>query len=124
MKKKAYVLLKGDKMIGKFHNSKRAVKKNYPKQVVKDGYSIGVFTFSHSEDPKVVDTITLYTDYMGVNYSKRGEAFYAVDDSYRTDMSSFYKFEVNEEDVEKSSYDRYFIKDTSSVEMIGKEEKN
>lgn len=123
MKKQAYALLKGDKMIGKFHNSKKTVKKLYPKQVVKEGYSIGVFTLDHKIDPKEVNTVTLYTDYMGVNHFNRGENFYAVDGNYRSDMSGFYKFEVNEDDIENSSYERFYVKDVESVEMIGRTDK-
>ncbi|MDS7057202.1 hypothetical protein NXG04_07870 [Klebsiella pneumoniae] len=121
MDKKAYVLIKekNNKVIGKFHNSRRAVKKLYKKQIEKGGYKIGVFTFSHDEDPSLVTQIPLWTDNWGVNYFNRKQKFFAVDATFARDMSEYHKFYINEEDAVKTG-SRYCIEIFDSIDMIGK----
>ncbi|UGO50896.1 hypothetical protein PQE70_gp043 [Bacillus phage vB_BanS_Nate] len=123
MDKKAYVLVKekNNKVIGKLHNSRRAIKKLYKKQIEKGGYKIGVFTFSHEESPSQKHQITLWTDYTGVCHYERKETFLAVDDTFDKNMTQFHKFYVDEEDAIKKG-NRFHISTFDSVEMIGRED--
>ncbi|MDS7057203.1 hypothetical protein NXG04_07875 [Klebsiella pneumoniae] len=116
--KKAYALLKGDKMIGGFHNSRRSVKKNYPKQIEKKGYSIGVFTLTGTVDPTEVEEITLWTDRYGKHvYEQNRGVLVAVDETYSGGVDSFFKFTVDEEAVIRDRHDTsiYRIKNFESI---------
>ncbi|UGO50895.1 hypothetical protein PQE70_gp042 [Bacillus phage vB_BanS_Nate] len=119
MKKQAYALLKGAKMIGTFHNSRRAVKKAYPKQVLKEGYSIGVFNFTETIDPAQSTEITLWTDNWGKHVYGRGKGeLVAVDENYKYDMSNFHKFTIDEDDVKQDKHDSSLYRMTNFESIV------
>lgn len=47
-----YILMKGDVMLGRPYTSKRSVELVYPVELTKKEYHVGVFKFSHKENPE------------------------------------------------------------------------
>ncbi|UUV47140.1 hypothetical protein [Bacillus phage vB_BanS-Thrax5] len=122
MLRKAYFLMKNNKKMSKFFLSQLELQEKCAEQLKKEGYSIGMMEFSHTEEKDETEYLTLWTDDSGLIYSKRGQSFYANQETCWGEAPETWhtKIEVDIRDTEKLNDVTVRIKDGARIRILDK----
>lgn len=119
MKRMAFFLKKGDKKMSQFYQSQLELQEDHKDKLDKEGYSVGVMQFSHTETATERKYVTCYVDSYNKDCLDSKGTFYAEREDGEIPQAGDYIVKVQERDVSFFGRSRVRVPRGTKFELIG-----